>query len=91
MHRGNRPTNTILLNKVDARTLGALIALYEHKIFVQVIIWRIHSFDQWGVELGKVLAAGIQPELDAAKATNSGHDASTRNLIDFYKRAKAAK
>lgn len=88
VHRGNRPTNTILLNKVDARTLGALIVLYEHKIFVQGIIWRIHSFDQWGVELGKVLAAGIQPELDLAKATNTGHDASTRNLIDFYKRAK---
>ncbi|PUA30346.1 MAG: glucose-6-phosphate isomerase [Cellvibrio sp. 79] len=91
VHRGNRPTNTILLNKVDARTLGALIALYEHKIFVQGIIWRIHSFDQWGVELGKVLAAGIQPELDLAKSTNAAHDASTRNLIDFYKRAKAGK
>ncbi len=89
VHRGNRPTNTFLLNKVDARSLGALIALYEHKIFVQGIIWRIHSFDQWGVELGKVLAAGIQPELDLAKETNSKHDASTRNLIDFYKRAKA--
>jgi glucose-6-phosphate isomerase len=88
VHRGNRPTNTILLNKVDARSLGALIALYEHKIFVQGIIWRIHSFDQWGVELGKVLAAGIQPELDLDKATNAKHDASTRNLIDFYKRAK---
>jgi glucose-6-phosphate isomerase len=89
VHRGNRPTNTFLLNKVDARSLGALIALYEHKIFVQGIIWRIHSFDQWGVELGKVLAAGIQPELDLAKETNPKHDASTRNLIDLYKRAKA--
>ena len=89
VHRGNRPTNTLLLNKVDARSLGALIALYEHKIFVQGIIWRIHSFDQWGVELGKVLAAGIQPELDLGKETNPKHDASTRNLIDFYKRAKA--
>lgn len=89
VHRGNRPTNTFLLNKVDARSLGALIALYEHKIFVQGIIWRIHSFDQWGVELGKVLAAGIQPELDLAKETNPKHDASTRNLINFYKRAKA--
>lgn len=66
-----------------------MIALYEHKIFVQGIIWRIHSFDQWGVELGKVLAAGIQPELDAAKATSASHDASTKNLIDYYKRAKA--
>jgi glucose-6-phosphate isomerase len=89
VHRGNRPTNTFLLNKVDARSLGALIALYEHKIFVQGIIWRIHSFDQWGVELGKVLAAGIQPELDLANEINPKHDASTRNLIDFYKRAKA--
>lgn len=90
VHRGNRPSNTFLLNKVDARSLGALIALYEHKIFVQGIIWRIHSFDQWGVELGKVLAAGIQPELDLNKATNVAHDASTRNLIDIYKRAKSA-
>jgi len=89
VHRGNRPTNTFLLNKVDARSLGALIALYEHKIFVQGIIWRIHSFDQWGVELGKVLAAGIQPELDLAKETNPKHDASTRNLINIYKRVKA--
>jgi len=89
VHRGNRPTNTLLLPKVTAKALGSLIALYEHKIFVQGIIWRIHSFDQWGVELGKVLAAGIQPELDLTKATNPGHDASTRNLIDYYKRAKA--
>lgn len=90
VHRGNRPTNTLLLNKVDARSLGALIALYEHKIFVQGIIWRIHSFDQWGVELGKVLAAGIQPELDVQQATNKAHDASTRSLINYYKRAKSA-
>ena len=88
VHRGNRPTNTLLLNKVDARTLGALIALYEHKIFVQGIIWEIYSFDQWGVELGKVLAAGIQPELAADKAVSAHHDASTRNLIDYYKQAK---
>jgi glucose-6-phosphate isomerase len=89
VHRGNRPTNTLLLDKVDAKTLGSLIALYEHKIFVQGIIWRIHSFDQWGVELGKVLAAGIQPELDLDKPVNPRHDASTRNLIEFYKRAKS--
>lgn len=88
VHRGNRPTNTLLLNKVDARTLGSLIALYEHKIFVQGIIWRIHSFDQWGVELGKVLAAGIQPELALDKPVNPKHDASTRSLMEFYKRAK---
>jgi glucose-6-phosphate isomerase len=89
VHRGNRPTNTLLLPKVDAKTLGSLIALYEHKIFVQGIIWRIHSFDQWGVELGKVLAAGIQPELAAENAVNPKHDASTRHLIEFYKKAKS--
>jgi glucose-6-phosphate isomerase len=88
IHRGNRPTNTLLLQKVDAKTLGALISLYEHKIFVQGIIWEIYSFDQWGVELGKVLAAGIQPELAADKAVSAHHDASTRNLIDYYKQAK---
>jgi len=88
VHRGNRPTNTLLMDKVTARSLGALIALYEHKIFVQGIIWQIHSFDQWGVELGKVLAAGIQPELAAGEAVSDRHDASTRNLIDYYKRTK---
>jgi glucose-6-phosphate isomerase len=89
VHRGNRPTNSILLPVVNAKTLGALIALYEHKIFVQGIIWRIHSFDQWGVELGKVLAAGIQPELALDTAVNPKHDGSTRNLVEFYKRAKS--
>jgi len=89
VHKGNRPTNTLLLPKVDAKTLGALIALYEHKIFVQGIIWRIHSFDQWGVELGKVLASAIQPELAAGSADNPKHDASTRHLVAFYKAKKA--
>ena len=88
VHGGNRPTNTLLLPKVDARTLGSLIALYEHKIFVQGIIWRIHSFDQWGVELGKVLATAIQPELAKDAPVNPKHDGSTRNLIAFYKNAK---
>lgn len=88
VHRGNRPTNTLLLQKVDAKSLGTLIALYEHKIFVQGIIWRIHSFDQWGVELGKVLATAIQPELAIDAATNPKHDASTRHLVEFYKNAK---
>jgi glucose-6-phosphate isomerase len=91
VHRGNRPTNTLLLQKVDAKSLGSLIALYEHKIFVQGIIWRIHSFDQWGVELGKVLATAIQPELAVDAATNAKHDSSTRHLIDFYKNAKKNK
>jgi len=88
VHRGNRPTNSILLQKVSARSLGSLIALYEHKIFVQGIIWRVHSFDQWGVELGKVLAAGIQPELDLTRAINPIHDSSTLGLMNYYKQAK---
>lgn len=89
VHPGNRPTNTILLQTVSAKSLGSLIALYEHKIFVQGIIWRIHSFDQWGVELGKVLAAGIQPQLDLNNPVNPEHESSTLQLIEFYKRAKA--
>ncbi len=88
VHRGNRPTNTLLMDKVTPRSLGALIALYEHKIFTQGIIWQIHSFDQWGVELGKVLAAGIQPELAAGAEVSDKHDASTRSLINYYKQAK---
>lgn len=88
VHRGNRPTNTLLMDKVTPRSLGALIALYEHKIFTQGIIWQIHSFDQWGVELGKVLAAGIQPELEAGAEVSDKHDASTRSLINYYKQAK---
>jgi glucose-6-phosphate isomerase len=91
VHKGNRPTNTLLLPKVDAKTLGALIALYEHKIFVQGIIWRIHSFDQWGVELGKVLASAIQPELAPHAPDNARHDSSTRHLIAFYKARQAKK
>ncbi|WP_020209330.1 glucose-6-phosphate isomerase [Gilvimarinus chinensis] len=88
VHEGNRPTNTILMQKVSARSLGSLIALYEHKIFVQGIIWEVHSFDQWGVELGKVLANGIQSELAADAEIDAKHDASTRNLIEYYKNAR---
>lgn len=81
---GNRPTNSILLKKVTPYTLGSLIALYEHKIFVQGVIWNIFSFDQWGVELGKQLAQKIQPELkDDAEVTT--HDSSTNGLINLYK------
>ena len=81
---GNRPTNSILLKKVTPFSLGSLIAIYEHKIFVQGIIWNIFSFDQWGVELGKQLAQKIQPELkDDAKVTS--HDSSTNGLINQYK------
>ena len=82
---GNRPTNSILVKKITPRTLGALIAMYEHKIFVQGIVWRVNSFDQWGVELGKVLAKTILAEetsLLAGKKTDlSGHDSSTAGLI----------
>jgi glucose-6-phosphate isomerase len=81
---GNRPTNSILFQKLTPRTLGSLISLYEHKIFVQGIIWNINSFDQWGVELGKQLAQRIQPELTDDVPVDT-HDASTNGLINFYK------
>jgi glucose-6-phosphate isomerase len=81
---GNIPTNSILVKKVTPRTLGSLIAMYEHKIFVQGIIWNIYSFDQWGVELGKQLANAILPELLNDKPV-TGHDASTNGLINAYK------
>ncbi len=82
---GNRPTNSILMDKVTPHTLGALLALYEHKVFVQGVIWGINSFDQWGVELGKQLAETILPELEA-EGEAAGHDASTSGLINRYKR-----
>jgi glucose-6-phosphate isomerase len=81
---GNRPTNSILVKKIDPHTLGSLIAMYEHKIFVQGVIWNVFSFDQWGVELGKVLAKNILPELDGDEPVTS-HDASTNGLINAYK------
>lgn len=81
---GNRPTNSILLKKITPRSLGSLIAMYEHKIFVQGIIWNIYSFDQWGVELGKQLALKIQPELRNNDEIGS-HDSSTNGLINQYK------
>jgi glucose-6-phosphate isomerase len=84
---GNRPTNSILFRKLTPRTLGSLIAIYEHKIFVQGVIWNIFSFDQWGVELGKQLAGKILPELgdDRSVAT---HDSSTNGLINAYKKMR---
>ncbi len=85
VHKGNRPTNTILLKRIDPATLGNLIAAYEHKIFVQGIILQICSFDQWGVELGKGLAANIQKELET-DANLDNHDCSTRNLMNYYKK-----
>jgi len=81
---GNNPTNSILVKKLNPKTLGSLIALYEHKIFVQGIIWNIFSFDQWGVELGKVLASKILPELQNESPVQS-HDSSTNGLINTYK------
>jgi glucose-6-phosphate isomerase len=82
---GNRPTNTLLLRKMTPRNLGMLIALYEHKIFVQGVIWNLNSFDQWGVELGKQLARTILREFDARTSPKT-HDASTNNLISRYRR-----
>ena len=84
---GNRPTNSILMERVTPRTLGALIAMYEHKIFVQGIIWNIFSFDQWGVELGKQLAGKILPELLHDQEVSS-HDQSTNGLINAYKKMR---
>ncbi len=81
---GNKPTNSIIYRKLTPRTLGSLIAMYEHKIFVQGVIWNIFSFDQWGVELGKQLAQKILPELDDETPVSS-HDSSTNGLINMYK------
>ena len=77
---GNRPSNTILLPELTPKSLGALIALYEHKVFVQGVIWNVNSFDQWGVELGKQLAKTIDGELKSGAVSNA-HDASTAALI----------
>ncbi len=85
---GNKPTNTLLVDKLTPRRLGALIALYEHKIFVQGVLWRVNSFDQWGVELGKQLAGVILGEL-TGEAAAASHDASTRALIDYCKKGAA--
>ena len=82
--QGNKPTNSILIQKLTPRSLGSLVALYEHKIFVQGVIWNINSFDQWGVELGKQLAKAILPEL-AGDAEVTSHDASTNGLINDFK------
>jgi glucose-6-phosphate isomerase len=85
---GNRPTNSILFRKLTPRVLGSLIAMYEHKIFVQGVVWNIFSFDQWGVELGKALAKRILPELSEDLAP-AGHDSSTTGLIRAFKAMRA--
>ena len=85
---GNRPTNVILAERLDPATLGSLVALYEHSVFTQGTIWAIDSFDQWGVELGKVLASRIIPELDRGAEPKLAHDASTNALIKRYRRLR---
>ena len=84
---GNRPTNSFFIKELTPFTLGQLIAMYEHKIFVQGVIWNIYSFDQWGVELGKQLANKILPELQNDQDVTS-HDASTNSLINAYKKMR---
>ncbi len=82
---GNRPSTTILAEQLTPETLGKLVALYEHSVFTQGTIWRINSFDQWGVELGKALAQKIIPELEDAAEPKSMHDSSTNALIRLYR------
>ena len=83
---GNKPTNTILYSKLTPATLGALIAMYEHKVFVQGVIWDINSFDQWGVELGKQLAGRVLDEFSGGETGK--HDCSTAALVERYRQAK---
>jgi glucose-6-phosphate isomerase len=85
---GNRPSNTILADRLTPQTLGKLVALYEHSVFTQGSIWSIDSFDQWGVELGKVLAQRIIPELESKTAPDLRHDSSTNTLIRRYRKLK---
>jgi glucose-6-phosphate isomerase len=85
---GNHPTNTILADRLTPETLGKLVALYEHKVFVQGTIWKINSFDQWGVELGKVLANRIIPELESPAEPQLSHDSSTNTLIERYRQRR---
>jgi len=86
--KGNRPTNSIMVDKLSPFTLGALVAMYEHKIFTQGVIWDINSYDQWGVELGKQLAKAIEPEMTGSEPVSS-HDSSTNGLINFIKSRRA--
>jgi glucose-6-phosphate isomerase len=87
---GNRPSNTILLERLTPAALGKLVALYEHSVFTQGTMWQINSFDQWGVELGKVLAQRIIPELESQKESQLKHDSSTNTLIRRYRKLKGA-
>jgi glucose-6-phosphate isomerase len=90
LFEGNRPSNTLLLDRLTPRTLGKLVALYEHSVFTQGTIWQIDSFDQWGVELGKALAQRIIPQLEIATAPELDHDSSTNGLIRRYRRMKGS-
>jgi glucose-6-phosphate isomerase len=85
---GNRPSNTILVEKLTPEALGKLVALYEHSVFTQGAIWNIDPFDQWGVELGKVLAQRIVPELESKADAALHHDSSTNGLIRYYRELK---
>jgi glucose-6-phosphate isomerase len=87
---GNRPSNTILVDRLTPETLGKLVALYEHIVFTQGAIWQINSFDQWGVEVGKVLAQRIIPELESETQPSLVHDSSTNSLIRRYRQLKEA-
>ncbi len=88
MFPGNRPSNTLIYPKLTPETLGALVALYEHKVFVQGTIWNVNSYDQWGVELGKQLAKALLPKVDGS-ATNDGNDASTKGLLAYYHKLRS--
>ena len=85
---GTRPSSTILMDRLTPVTLGKLVALYEHSVFTQGVIWDIDSFDQWGVELGKVLAARIIPELESVAEQKLNHDSSTNTIIRRYRKSK---
>jgi len=90
LFEGNRPSNTLLLDRLTPAALGKLVALYEHSVFTQGAIWQIDSFDQWGVELGKVLAQRIIPQLESVGEPELGHDSSTNALIRRYRHLRGA-
>src|SRR5207247_6066959 len=87
---GNRPSNILLSDELTPEVLGKLVALYEHSVFTQGVIWNINSFDQWGVELGKALAQRIIPELESPATPKLDHDSSTNHLIRRYRKMKGA-
>jgi glucose-6-phosphate isomerase len=88
---GNRPSNTLFVERLTPGALGKLVALYEHAVFTQGVIWNIDSFDQWGVELGKVLAQRIIPELESNTELPLAHDSSTNHLIRRYRSRKGSR